>query len=78
MTTELVLLLCVFAFVTAGAIFGPKGPFKVLANSGPRLGARIEQQMATGRQFKVSSGGAPSATQLWIPPQGQAPDGRWK
>lgn len=75
MTTELVLLLSIFAFVTAGAIFGPKGPFKVFQNSTPRLAARVEQNLATGREFKVMQSPGSKGIQMWIPPSGQPPDG---
>jgi len=75
MTTELVLLLSIFAFVTAGAIFGPKGPFQVFAKSAPRLAARVEQNLATGRDFKVMSDNGAKAQQMWFPPAGPPPDG---
>jgi hypothetical protein len=75
MTTELVLLLSVFAFVTGGAIFGEKGPFQVFKKSTPRLAARVEQNLATGRDFKIGGPGNKSI-QSWIPPQGAAPDGQ--
>jgi hypothetical protein len=71
MTTEVVLLLAIFVFVTAGAFFGEKGPFQVFERSAPRLGARLEKQIATGRDFKVSSG----ALRQWQT-EGDAPDGR--
>ena len=35
MTTEVVLLLGIFAFIVGGLFFGPKGPIQVFANSGP-------------------------------------------
>lgn len=77
MTTELVLLLCVFAFVLSTAIFGEKGPFRVLADTSPRLGARLEQNIAIGHSFNVrddnSNGGAPTS---WHHPQAAAPTGK--
>lgn len=76
MTTELVLLLCVFAFVTAGAIFGEKGPFKVLASSSPRLGARLEQNIAIGRQFKVRDANGNMSTLKWRAPSSAPPTGQ--
>jgi hypothetical protein len=76
MTTELVLLLCVFAFVTAGAIFGDKGPFGVLASSSPRLGARLEQNIATGRNFKVRDQNGDLNSTQWTPPSSAAPTGQ--
>ncbi len=76
MATELVLLLCVFAFVTAGAIFGEKGPFGVLASSSPRLGARLEQNIAIGQQFKVRDENGDSNPTQWHAPVGAAPTGK--
>lgn len=76
MTTELVLLLCVFAFVTAGAIFGEKGPFRVLASSTPRLGARIEQNLAIGYQFKVRDENGDQGPTKWIAPQAKPSNGK--
>jgi hypothetical protein len=73
MTTEFVLLLGLFAFVTAGAFFGEKGPANVFKTSGPRLGARIEQNISTGRGFKVPNEGL-----KWFKPPGGAPDGKFK
>lgn len=76
MTTELVLLLCVFAFVTAGAIFGEKGPFGVLASSSPRLGARLEQNIAIGKKFKVRDENGDMNSTQWRAPTGAAPTGK--
>jgi hypothetical protein len=76
MTTELVLLLCVFAFVTAGAIFGDKGPFKVLAGSSPRLGARLEQNIAIGHEFKVRDLDGGQNAVRWQAPQSNPPNGK--
>jgi hypothetical protein len=76
MTTELVLLLCVFAFVTAGAIFGEKGPFKVLESSSPRLGARLEQNIAIGHSFKVRDQNGNQDALQWQAPQAKAPTGK--
>ena len=72
MTTELVLLLAIFAFVISKAFFGDHGPLKTFENSGPRLGARLEQQISTGRQFKNLQG----ATQQWEVPDKGAPTGQ--
>lgn len=52
MTIEYILLLGLFAFILVGAFTGEKGPLKVFENSAPRLGARVEQQMSTGSQFR--------------------------
>lgn len=75
MTTELVLLLSVFTFVTAGAFFGEKGPFKVFQKSTPRLAARVEQNLATGRNFQVLDRGGNKSSQLWIAPPAAPPTG---
>jgi hypothetical protein len=71
MTTEFVLLLGLFAFITMGALMGKNGPGAAFQKSGPRLGARLEQQLSTGRGFKVGQG----AVLNWTKPSGNAPDG---
>lgn len=71
MTTELVLLLGLFAFITGGVFFGPKGPRAVFNKSGPRLAARIEHHLQTGRTFKTNRG----AEVGYRMPDGAAPDG---
>ncbi len=71
MTTELVLLLAIFAFVIGGVFFGEKGPIATFEKSGPRLGARLEKQLSTGRSFKNKG----SANE-WIPPSSKAPTGQ--
>jgi hypothetical protein len=71
MTTELVLLLSVFAFIVGGLFFGEKGPIKVFEKSGPRLAARIEQQITVGREFKVKGG----SYNQWTKQPGAPPDG---
>lgn len=76
MTTELVLLLCVFAFVTAGAIFGEKGPFGVLQSATPRLGARLEQNLAIGHGFRVRNFDGSLQPTQWQAPQAKAPNGK--
>ncbi|MCC6138694.1 MAG: hypothetical protein IT287_08670 [Bdellovibrionaceae bacterium] len=67
MTIEYILLLGLFAYILMGAFTGEKGPLKVFENSAPRLGARVEQQMATGGAFnfprndwQLPPGGAPT------------------
>ncbi len=72
MTTELVLLLAMFAFVTGPVFFGDSGPFKTFEKSGPRLAARIEQHLTIGREFKQKDGSA----NRWAKPPGNAPTGR--
>ncbi|KYG60725.1 hypothetical protein [Bdellovibrio bacteriovorus] len=54
MTVEYVLLLfCVFFFGLKAFLSAPGNAFR---NSGPMLGARIEQQIATGDGFKPQGG----------------------
>lgn len=73
MTTELVLLISIFVFLVARAFFGDHGPLKTFEQSGPRLGARIEQQLTTGRAFNNANG----SPQRWVMPSKGAPDGRF-
>lgn len=50
MTVEYVLLLvCVFAIAMKSFMSAPTNAFK---QSGPRLGARVEKQIATGDGFR--------------------------
>ncbi len=70
MTTELVLLLAIWAFIVGGIFFGEKGPIQVFGRSGPRLAARIERQISHGREFK-----ARGAYNMWYKPDGRSPDG---
>lgn len=73
-TTEFVLLLGLFAFIVGGVFFGDKGPIAVFGKSGPRLAARLEKEIAIGRDFKVEGTGP----QQWHPPSsGGALDGRF-
>jgi hypothetical protein len=52
MTVELVLILIIWASILLGVFFGDVGPIETFKKSGPRLAARIEKNLATGRQFK--------------------------
>lgn len=70
MTLEVTLLLGMFAFILGGAFFGDSGPLKVFQNSGPRLGARIEKHVTTGRGF-ITEG----AYNQWSKPDTRPPDG---
>ena len=70
MTTELVLLLAMFAFIVVGAFFGESGPIQVFVKSGPRLGARIEKHVTVGREFKQKG-----QVNQWVKSDGGAPDG---
>ena len=76
MTTELVLLLCLSVFVSSGAFFSDKGPFKVFEHSIPRLGARLEQNIAVGHTFNVHSESGGQAPTRWQPPSARPPTGK--
>ena len=54
MTIEYVLL-CVVIFLFAIKVF-TSAPQQAFMNSGPRLGARVENQLLTGRPFAQSYG----------------------
>lgn len=71
MTTELVLLLAIWAFIMGGVFFGEKGPIQVFGKSGPRLAARIERHISHGREFK-----AKGSINEWRKPDSAAPDGK--
>jgi hypothetical protein len=70
MTLELTLLVGMFAFILGGAFFGESGPLRVFKDSGPRLGARIEKHVTTGRGFRENGQG-----NKWNAPQSAAPTG---
>lgn len=71
MTTELVLLLGLFAFILGGAFLGDRGPRKVFERAAPRLGARVEQQISIGQRFPFRDGNSVE----WARPNGGAPLG---
>ena len=71
MTLELTLLLGMFAFILGGAFFGENGPLEVFKDSGPKLGARLEKHVTTGRGFLVESG----QRNQWIAPESRPPTG---
>lgn len=52
MTVEYILLFMLTTFLLAGAFTGDKGPLKVFESSAPRLGARVEQQLSIGSEFR--------------------------
>ena len=56
MTTELVLLLSMFVFLVLGGFIRDGGPGKTFKESGPRLAARIERDLATGDGFNGKDG----------------------
>ena len=70
MTLEVTLLIGMFAFILGGAFFGENGPMEVFKSSGPKLGARIEKHIGTGRGFQVDG-----KNNEWTAPEGRAPTG---
>lgn len=69
MTTELVLLLGIYAFLLLGAFLGDLGPIETFKKSAPRLGARIERNISVGDGFRQSKDGKGVS---WKKPQGGA------
>lgn len=67
MTTELVLLLGLYAFLLLGAFLGDLGPIETFKKSAPRLGARVERNISVGDGFRESADGAGVN---WIKPEG--------
>ncbi len=65
MTIEYLLLLFIFVFVLMGTLVN--GPRDSFLESGPRLGARIEMQIATGEGFKPKTTGG--SNQWIVPPK---------
>jgi hypothetical protein len=68
MIVEYILLIGLFVFIFMGAFTGDKGPVRVFKDSGPRLGARVEQQLSTGQAFNFPRND-------WQVPPGQGPTG---
>ena len=66
MTTEFVLILGLYAFILLGAFLGENGPIATFKKSGPRLSARVERDMAVGKNFLNKKFGAP--TVQWLDP----------
>lgn len=66
MTTELVLLLSIYAYIVLGIFLGDFGPMATFKNSGPRLGARIERNISIGQQFQSRDGQKAN----WTAPKG--------
>ena len=52
MTTEFVLLLGLYAFIILGAFLGERGPVNTFKGSAPRLAAKVERDLAVGRNFR--------------------------
>ncbi len=53
LTTELVLLLALYAGLILGLFFGPNGVVSTFHDNLPLLSARIEKHVVTGRGFNV-------------------------
>jgi len=70
MTLEVTLLASMFALILGGAFFGDSGPMRVFQDSGPKLGARIEKHVATGRNFLEDG-----ARNQWVAPASRPPTG---
>lgn len=68
MTTELILLLSLTAFILFGVVLGDNGIQATFRASSPRLGARLERNLATGVGFSING----EQTQ-WARPSGRAP-----
>ena len=56
MTTEIILLLAIFALIFLGVFLGDLGPIATFQKSGPYLGAKIERQISVGHSFYDESG----------------------
>ena len=59
MTTELVLLLGIYAFLVIGIFLGDLGPIETFKKSAPRLAARVERNISVGDGFRQSKDGKP-------------------
>lgn len=56
MTTEMVLLLAIYAFVILGIFQGDGGPRATFKVSAPRLAAHIERDISVGHEFRTKDG----------------------
>ena len=63
MTTELILLLGIYAFLVVGVFLGRGGPIDTFKKSAPRLAARIERNVAVG--YKWTKSGSQERTPEW-------------
>lgn len=68
MTTELILLLSLYAAIILTSLLGENGPVKIFSTAGPVLASRIERNIATGYQFTDQSNGG-SIIPTWEEPQ---------
>ncbi len=73
MTVELVLLLTVYAFIVLGVFLGDLGPLETFRKSGPRLAARVERNITTGKGFHQNAKGS---RPNWQRPSGPAGGGQ--
>ncbi|MDC0980319.1 hypothetical protein OAQ84_01145 [Bdellovibrionales bacterium] len=53
MTTELVLLLGIYAFIVIGVFLGDGGPIETFKKSAPRLAAKIERNVSVGYSWST-------------------------
>ncbi|MCB0422135.1 MAG: hypothetical protein KDD61_14145 [Bdellovibrionales bacterium] len=51
MTTELVLLLGIYAFIVIGVFLGDSGPIETFKKSAPRLAAKVERNVSVGYKW---------------------------
>ena len=65
MTTELVLLLGIYAFIVIGVFLGDLGPVATFNRSVPRLAGHIERNVNIGHRFNTKGGGPTT----WKAPQ---------
>jgi len=65
MTTELVLLLAVYALVLLGVFLGESGPLETFKKSGPVLAVKIERNISFGHRFVD---GTTQQTKKWEKP----------
>ena len=56
MTTELVLLLGIYAYIILGVFLGDMGPLATFKKSAPKLAARIERDITIGNNFRGRDG----------------------
>ncbi len=74
MSTELILLLSLYAFILLGVFFDPEtGIGATFEKSAPRLAARVEANISTGTGFADPAGG--NSKPSWLKPSGRPPGG---
>ncbi|MBE8162909.1 MAG: hypothetical protein HAW63_02860 [Bdellovibrionaceae bacterium] len=68
MTTELILLLSLYATIILTSLLGENGPVRIFSTAGPVLASRVERNIATGYQFvDKTKGDTPLPT--WLKPE---------